>query len=405
MGITANTPIASLMNELATPAAQADPYPIYSRMHDLGDAMAMPDGTVVVTGYWACSAVLRDNRLRKSPGEVLTAAGYPDWRERPSLRMLFGSMLMLNPPAHGRLRGLVSRSFTAHRVAGLRDAVEQIAVDLLDRLPGTVEFVDQVAFPFPVAVIGEMLGIPAGDRQMFQPWVRDWTSVLEILNPLAVDCADAAAVQIDGYLRELVRARKAKPTGDLISALAADEAGEEALDEDEVVTMAALILGAGFETTTGLLSNGLLALIEAPEQAALLRSRPDLAGSAVEELLRYDTPVQMLYGRTAVEDMLVGDLEVSAGQRFITIVGAANRDPRHFRDPDQLQLDRDDGRPLSFGGGIHHCLGAALARLETQVMIPELVRRFPNARLTGEPVRRNGLLIRGYTSLPVALDG
>ena len=393
------------MDELATPAAQADPYPIYSRMHDLGDAMAMPDGTVVVTGYWACSAVLRDNRLRKSPGEVLTAAGYPDWRERPSLRMLFGSMLMLNPPAHGRLRGLVSRSFTAHRVAGLRDAVEQIAVDLLDRLPGTVEFVDQVAFPFPVAVIGEMLGIPAGDRQMFQPWVRDWTSVLEILNPLAVDCADAAAVQIDGYLRELVRARKAKPTGDLISALAADEAGEEALDEDEVVTMAALILGAGFETTTGLLSNGLLALIEAPEQAALLRSRPDLAGSAVEELLRYDTPVQMLYGRTAVEDMLVGDLEVSAGQRFITIVGAANRDPRHFRDPDQLQLDRDDGRPLSFGGGIHHCLGAALARLETQVMIPELVRRFPNARLTGEPVRRNGLLIRGYTSLPVALDG
>jgi cytochrome P450 len=319
--------------------------------------------------------------------------------------MLFGSMLMLNPPAHGRLRGLVSRSFTAHRVAGLRDAVEQIAVDLLDRLPGTVEFVDQVAFPFPVAVIGEMLGIPAGDRQMFQPWVRDWTSVLEILNPLAVDCADAAAVQIDGYLRELVRARKAKPTGDLISALAADEAGEEALDEDEVVTMAALILGAGFETTTGLLSNGLLALIEAPEQAALLRSRPDLAGSAVEELLRYDTPVQMLYGRTAVEDMLVGDLEVSAGQRFITIVGAANRDPRHFRDPDQLQLDRDDGRPLSFGGGIHHCLGAALARLEAQVMIPELVRRFPNARLTGEPVRRHGLLIRGYTSLPVALDG
>src|SRR5689334_9428246 len=146
------------MGELATPGAQADPYPVYSRMHDLGEAMAMPDGTVVVTGYRACSRVLRDNRLRKSPEEVLTVAGYPDWRERPSLRMPFGSMLMLNPPAHGRLRGLVSRSFTAHRVAGLRDAVEQIAVDLLDRLPGTVEFVDQVAFPFPVAVIGEMLG-------------------------------------------------------------------------------------------------------------------------------------------------------------------------------------------------------------------------------------------------------
>jgi len=405
MSITSNTTISSLMEELATPAAQADPYPVYAQMHDLGEATAMPDGTVVVTGYRACSAVLRDNRLRKSPGEVLTAAGYPDWQERPSLRMLFGSMLMLNPPAHGRLRGLVSRSFTAHRVAGLRDAVEEIAVDLLDRLPGTVEFVDQVAFPFPVAVIGEMLGIPAGDRQMFQPWVRDWTSVLEILNPLAVDCADTAAVQIDGYLRDLVRARKANPTDDLISALAADKAGEESLAEDEVVTTAALILAAGFETTTGVLSNGLLALLDAPDQAALLRSRPELAGRAVEELLRYDTPVQMLYGRTAVEDMLVADLEVSAGQRFITIVGAANRDPRQFPNPDQLQLDRDDGRPLSFGGGIHHCLGAALARLEAQVMIPELVRRFPNARLTGRPVRRKGLLLRGYTSLPVALDG
>jgi cytochrome P450 len=397
--------IGSLMAELATPEAQADPYPVYARMHELGDAMTMPDGTVVVTGYQACSAVLRDNRLRKSPGEVLTAAGYPDWLERPSLRMLFGSMLMLNPPAHARLRGLVSRSFTAHRVAQLRDSVQRIADELLDQLPGTVEFVDQVAFPFPVAVIGELLGIPAEDRSMFQPWVRDWTSVLEILNPLAVDTADAAAVQIDAYLRTLARKRRTNPTDDLISALAAQEGSGECLSEDEVVTMAALILGAGFETTTGLLSNGLLALIRSPEQAALLRSRPELAGGAVEELLRYDTPIQMLYGRTAVEDMLVGELEVSTGQRLLTIVGAANRDPQQFSDPERLLLDRDEGRPLSFGGGIHHCLGAALARLETQVMILELVRRYPNVRLAGEPVRRTGLLIRGYTSLPLALDG
>jgi cytochrome P450 len=406
MNTTAGTEtIGSLMAELATPEAQADPYPVYARMHALGDAMTMPDGTVVVAGYQACSAVLRDNRLRKSPGEVLTAAGYPDWLERPSLRMMFGSMLMLNPPAHTRLRGLVSRSFTAHRVARLRDSVQRIAVELLDRLPSTVEFVDQVAFPFPVAVIGEMLGIPAADRAMFQPWVRDWTSVLEILNPLAVDVADAAAAQIDASLRSLVRARRADPTDDLISALAAQDASGECLSEDEVVTTAALILGAGFETTTGLLSNGLLALIDAPEQAALLRARPELAGAAVEELLRYDTPVQMLYGRTATEEMLVGELEISAGQRFVTIVGAANRDPRQFSDPDQLRVDRDEGRPLSFGGGIHHCLGAALARLETEVMMLELVRRYPDVHLAGEPERRSGLLIRGYRSLPVALNG
>jgi cytochrome P450 len=406
MSITSPTEtITSLMAELATPAAQADPYPVYARMHDLGEAVAMPDGTVVVTGYQACSAVLRDNRLRKSPGAVLTAAGYPDWQERPSLRMLFGSMLMLNPPAHTRLRRLVSRSFTAHRVASLRGAVEQIATDLLDQLPGTVEFVDHVAFPFPVAVIGELLGIPAEDRAMFQPWVRDWTSVLEILNPLAVDVADAAAARIDAYLRELVQARRAAPADDLISALVADEAGERCLDEDELVTMTALILAAGFETTTGLLANAFLTLIDTPQQAALLRAQPALAKGAVEELLRYDTPVQMLYGRTAVEDMRVGGLAVEAGQRFITIVGAANRDPRQFTEPAQLRLDRDEGRVLSFGGGIHHCLGAALARLEGEVMIPELLHRYPNARLAGEPVRRLGLLIRGYTSLPIVLDG
>src|SRR5665213_3251101 len=134
----------------------------------------MPDGTVVVTGYHACSAVIRDNRLRKSPGEVLAAAGYPDWERRPSLQVLFGSMLMLNPPQHTRLRRLVSRSFTAHRVAGLRDTISQIADGLCEPLTGTVEFVDAVAFPFPVTVIGELLGVPAADRAMFQPLVREW---------------------------------------------------------------------------------------------------------------------------------------------------------------------------------------------------------------------------------------
>ena len=350
--------IASLMGELATAGGQADPYPIYARMRDLGEAVAMPDGTVVVTGYRACSAVIRDNRLRKSPGEVLTAAGYPDWERRTSLQMLFGSMLMLNPPQHTRLRRLVSRSFTAHRVAGLRDAISRIADELCERLAGTVEFVDEVAFPFPVTVIGELLGVPACDRAMFQPLVREWTSVLEILNPLAVDRADAAATEIRRYLGELVQSRRAKPADDLISALVTDEDDEHQLTEEELVTMAALILGAGFETTTGLLANGFLALLQKPTQADRLRAEPELAKTAAEELLRYDTPVQILYGRTATQDMLVGDLKVHAGQHLMTILGAANRDPNQFSQPDELRLDRDEGPVLSFGGGIHHCLGA-----------------------------------------------
>jgi cytochrome P450 len=287
----------------------------------------------------------------------------------------------------------------------MRDAITRIADELCEALCGTVEFVDAVAFPFPVTVIGELLGIPAADRAMFQPLVREWTSVLEILNPLAVDSADAAASEIQRYLRELVRARRARPGEDLISALVTDEDDEHQLTEEELVTMAALILAAGFETTTGLLGNGFLTLLSAPHQAERLRREPALAKPAAEELLRYDTPVQILYGRTATEDIVVGDLPVRAGQRLINLLGAANRDPRQFSEPDELRLDRDEGPVLSFGGGIHHCLGAALARLEAQVMLPRLVERYPNACLAGEPIRRSGLMIRGYTSVPIALEG
>lgn len=397
--------IAQLMGELATAEGQADPYPTYARMHQLGEAVAAPDGTVVVTGYRACSTVIRDNRLRKSPDAVLTAAGYPDWQQRPSLRMLFGSMLMLNPPAHTRLRRLVSRSFTAHRVAGMRDAITRLAEELCEPLNGTVEFVDTVAFPFPVTVIGELLGIPAADRAMFQPLVKEWTSVLEFLHPLAVDSADAAAAQIQTYLGELVTERRARPADDLISALVTDDDDDHQLTDDELVTMTALILAAGFETTTGLLANGFLTLLGTPDQADRLRREPELAKPAAEELLRYDAPVQVLYGRTATQDMVVGELGVHAGQRLINLLGAANRDPRQFSEPDRLRLDRDEGPVLSFGGGIHHCLGAALARLEAQVMLPMLLKRFPHARPAGEPVRREGIMIRGYTSLPIALHG
>lgn len=236
--------IAKLMGELATPAGQADPYPIYARMHGLGEAVAAPDETAVVTGYRACSTVIRDNRLRKYPGAILTAAGYPDWEQRPSLRMLCGSTLMLNPPQHTRLRRLVSRSFTAHRVASMREAITRIAGELCEPLHGTIEFVDAVAFPFPVTVIGELLGIPAADRAMFQPLVRDWTSVPEILNPLAVDSADTAAIEIQTYLGELVRARRAHPAEDLISALVADEDDEHQLTEEKLVTMTAFHPGS-----------------------------------------------------------------------------------------------------------------------------------------------------------------
>jgi cytochrome P450 len=233
---------------------------------------------------------------------------------------------------------------------------------------------------------------------MFQALVRDWAAVLEILAPLAVEEADAAATTIRTYLGELADERRARPREDLVSALAADD-----LTADELVTMTALILAAGFETTTGLLANGFLALLENPSQAERLRAEPELAKPAAEELLRYDSPVQVIYGRRATQETEVGELSVGEGQRLITLLGAANRDPTIFSEPDTLRLDRDEGTALSFGGGIHHCLGAALARLEAQLLIPELVRRFPHARIDGEPVRRAGVTIRGFTRMPVTL--
>jgi cytochrome P450 len=400
--------VVELMGELGTPAGQADPYPVYERLRALGDVVSAPDDALLVTGYRQCAALLRDNRLRKSPGRLLVAAGFSDWMERPALRMMFTSLLMINPPEHTRLRGLVSREFTARRVSALRDAITHIARELLDPLSGEVDFIDAIAFPFPVTVIGELLGIPPADRPMFQDLVHDWSSVLEILNPPAVDNADAAAVRIREYLSELAAERRAAPRDDLISALAAvsnaTADADSELSGDELVTMAALILAAGFETTTGMLANGLLALLAHPGEADRLRRDGELARPAVEELLRYDSAVQMIYGRAAVEDMTVGELELHAGQRVITILGAGNRDPSVFSRPDELILDRDEGGVLSFGAGIHHCLGAALARLEGQVMFPLLVERFPELQLTGEPVHRPGIAIHGYTAMPVALS-
>jgi cytochrome P450 len=219
-----------------------------------------------------------------------------------------------------------------------------------------------------------------------------------------VDRADVAASAIIGYFGELAAERRARPRPDLISALVSAGDGEgEGLTDQEVVSAAALILAAGFETTTGLLANGLVALLDHPAQADRLRREPELARPAVDELLRYDSPVQVTYGRTAVDDITVGDLRLHAGQRVITLLGAANRDPSVFHAPDELILDRDEGIPLSFGAGIHHCLGAALARLEGQIMIPRLLRRFPRLDLAAEPVRRDGITIHGYRSMPVSV--
>jgi cytochrome P450 len=393
--------VASTLAELMTPAGQRDPYPLYARLHTVPPAAVGPRGPLVVAGYAHCAALLKDHRLGKFPARMLTAAGYPDWQDHPALKMMFGSMLLLNPPEHTRIRRLVSAAFTPGRAASLRPAIARITDDLYDGLDGSFDFVERVAFPLPVTVIGELLGIPAADRLMFRDLVRDWTSVLEMMGPVEVERADAAAAQIRDYLADLAALRRSGPADDLISALVA---AADPLPEDDLLATTALLFGAGFETTTGLLANGLLALLRNPAEAELLRSGPaELIPGAVDELLRYDAPVQTLTGRTAQEDLTVGDLAVPAGTRVLTLLGAANRDPAVFAEPDRLDLRRNGKPPLSFGGGVHYCLGAPLARLEAQVALPRFLQRFPRLRLAGEPVHREGLAIHGYARLPVSV--
>jgi cytochrome P450 len=396
--------VGEVLAALARPEGRADPYPQYTRLRAFGPAAIAPDGSLVVSGYRLAAAVLRDHRLEKHPEPVLIAAGHANWRERPALRLMFESMLLINPPAHTRLRRLVSGAFTMRRVAALAPAVRRIVAELVTAMSGPVDFVQAFAFPLPVTVIGELLGIPEVDRPMFQTLVRDWTNVLDRLDADTVNRADPAAVLIADYLTDLADERRKEPRTDLVSALVVPVDGEPGMTGEEVVTMAALLLAAGFETTTGLLSNGLLALLNHPEQADELRARPELAGEAVEELLRFDSPVQMLTSRAAPVTIEVAGRELPAGQRVVTVLGAANRDPEVFDEPDRLVLDRGGEPAVSFGGGLHYCLGAPLARLEARLAFPALLTAFPRLALAGEPVWKDGLVLHGHTALPVSAD-
>jgi cytochrome P450 len=392
--------VAGLLRELTTRVGRDDPYPRYERLRSISPVLRAEDGALVVTRYADCNTVVRDPRLGHLPPDVLAMIGYPDWAEQPALRQLFTSLLVLNPPDHTRLRRLVSATFTARRVQALRPAITALVDGLLDAMSGEVDFVGAFAFPLPVNVIGELLGVPVADRAQFQGLVRDWTLVLEVIDADVLRRADPAAATIRDYLAGLAAERRRKPGTDLLSALVvAEEAGDQ-LSEDELLTTAALLFAAGFETTTNLLANGLAALFAHPEQARRLRARPDLAPAAVEELLRFDSPVQIA-SRVTAEPVELSGVTVAAGERVVAYLGSGNRDPERFADPDRLVLDREDNAPLSFGGGIHYCLGAPLARLEAQVALPALLRRFPELAPHGQPERRDSLSIRGFTRLPV----
>ncbi|WSG36092.1 cytochrome P450 [Dactylosporangium sp. NBC_01737] len=393
--------VLRLLDELTRMPGRADPYPRYARLREISPVVRAEDGALVVTGYGDCATVVRDPRMQHLPADMLAFIGFPDWREHPALRQLFTSMLTLNPPDHTRLRRLVSSAFTPRRVEALRPAIERMVEDLLDGMGGDdVDFVEAFAFPLPVNVIGELLGVPADQRGGFQSLVRDWTQVLEVITPDVLARADPAAAAIRDHLAELVEQRRHHPGDDLLTALVQAQAADDRLTDEEILSNAALLFAAGFETTTNLLTNGVVALLGHPSQYEALGQRPELARPAVEELLRFDSPVQ-LSSRVVTAPVELGGVTVGEGERVVAYLGAGNHDPARFAEPDLLRLDRTDNAPLSFGGGIHYCLGAPLARLEAQIALPALARRFPSLTLTGTAQRRDSLSLKGYTSLRV----
>jgi cytochrome P450 len=281
----------------------------------------------------------------------------------------------------------------------MREVVDGLLDEAAER--GTFDVVTGLAHPLPVAVICHMLGVPASDEPLFAGWSEDLVHTLDpMVPPEVMRRGNDATVAFEAYFRELIAERRRRPGPDLLTALiAAEEAGDR-LSEQELLTTLILLLVAGHETTVNLIGNGTLALLKNPDQLRRLREDPGLIRSGVEELLRYDSPVQFT-GRVALEPVEFGDVKVGKGQQVVALLGAANRDPAQFADPDRLDVGREDNRHIAFGGGVHFCLGAALARAEGRVAIAQLVDRFPGLELNGEPERKTTITLRGLRHMPV----
>lgn len=385
------------------PAFVADPYPTYHRLRAEDPVHLSALGFWILTRYDDVVAVLRDPRFAKEAIPAFVAA-----RFGASVPAMGVSMLDRDPPDHTRLRSLVSAAFTPRVVEGLRPRIQQLVDGLLERVEGagSMDLIEEFAYPLPVNVICEMLGVPVEDHEQFKDWGLDIARGLDaILLPRDSEVlrrAIAARHALADYFHRLIAARRAAPRGDLLSALiAAEEAGDK-LSEEELLATSILLLVAGHETTVNLIGNGTLALLRHPDQLRRLRADPALIGSAVEELLRYDGPVQRT-ARIPSADVVIGGRTIAKGDMVMPFIGAADRDPTHFVDPDRLDITRADNRHIAFGWGIHFCLGAPLARLEGQIAINTLVRRLPKLALaTAQPEYRQSLTLRGLKTLPVS---
>jgi len=395
----------------------ADPYPFYHRLRD--EAPVRWDDNAGMAGGWVFTrhadvvSILKDPRFTAERLVPQSAEWIPE-EMRDAVRQVFRAMphqlLFLDPPDHTRIRSLMSKAFTPRLVELMRPRIQTIADELLDAAApaGRMEVIEEYAYPLPAIVIAEMLGVPPEDRAKFIKWSSDFGAFLDSSNLTFEQVLESLRGVSDfmDYFRGLIAARKDAPRDDLLQALINAKEQGETLTEDELLANLVLLLAAGHGTTTHLIGNGLLALLKSPEQMRALAENPALIATAIPELLRYDSPVQ-LTGRRTATDFEVGGQAIAAGQHVTVILGAANRDPAAFPDPDQLNVARPEGRIMSFGHGIHFCLGAPLARVEAAVAFNALLRRLPTLRLDPDaapPVYQPSIVFRGMNALRVRFD-
>ena len=395
-----------LLRIVTDPDVIADPYPLLRELRETSPVHRTGFSDFwILTRFEDCRAALRDQRLGSpEPGEEAPSLLSPSRQRRADVPR---SLLFLNPPDHTRIRSLVSRAFTPRRVERLRPVVKAMTEEFLDRIAEAREcdLIDALAFPLPANVISELVGVPVSDRDWLRPLVSDLAATLEPTRlPGEAERAEAASAQVNDYLNDLIDRRRSEPADDLLSGLIAASDGEDRLTQPEVAVTVSLIYAAGFETTMNLIGNMVHTLMRHPDQLARLRADRSLVPSAVDEVLRFEPPVQ-IDGRYVRADTEIGGHAIPQGHGVLTLLGAANRDPAAVDDPDRFDVGRSEVPMLSFGSGIHYCLGAALARLEGQVVLQALLDRFGTwTPLHDNPPWKRRLTLRGLASLPVAFS-
>ncbi len=397
--------------DVTTSAFKINPYPIFAQLRhqDPIHQINLPGGhpAWLITRYEDADAILRDERFVKNPHNVFTPeefAADPMALPREITGFVNQHMLNMDPPDHARLRSLVNLSFTPRMIEQWRGRIQEITDELIDAVEhkGEMDLIDQFAFPLPVIVISEMLGVPSSEREKFRVWSNALTETAG--NPEAFRQTQGELMAFYLYLSQLIESKRQAPTNDLLSKLIQTEEQGDKLSQSELLSMVFLLIVAGHETTVNLIGNGVLALLEHPDQMQLLKDEPGLIKTAVEEFLRYRGPIMIATQRWAREDLEFGGKHMAHGDHVLVALAANNRDDEEFANPDKLDITRQENRHLAFGKGIHYCLGAPLARLEGQIAIGTLVRRLPNLRLSVDPqtlVWRPGSLMMGLRTLPV----